>query len=530
MEILIIDDQPDVVEGIIIGVNWNILGIKATHKAHDIFTAQRIIQSHNISIMLCDIEMPLGNGLELYEWVIDNSYQIKCIFLTAHSDFAYAQQAVKLQGFDYLVQTVTYQQIEEAIQRAIDKIKTERVLNEYYQYGVMLKKRENLSIGSMMRDYLLQYNNDVEKNIQLLAMMSFEIRANTMCGSFLVQTLAQIGQKRWDNDLFLYALNNILNELLAEHIQQMVIVPINKHFNYLLYIPTQECQKTTINRILHDFIDLGSQYLGHSFAVYEGKPDTFTQQPKMLSSILALAQDNVAGSSKFFTNKELESKKFGYNPPDFAKWETLAEEGGCNAIQAEAIEYIDTLVRKGTMSSIVLRHFHQDLIFWFFSVLKKHGIKAHTVFSQDKNNKYNYEALMSSYTSVERMKNLITFITHYLKDIGDKTEEQGDRIEEVVDYIHQNIQRNITRKDLAEEVYLNPEYLSRLFKKEKGCTLSEFILHEKMSVAKSLLESTNFSISIIASKVGYSNFSHFAQCFKKELGISPSEFRQKKSL
>ncbi|MEG2404278.1 MAG: AraC family transcriptional regulator, partial [Oscillospiraceae bacterium] len=122
---------------------------------------------------------------------------------------------------------------------------------------------------------------------------------------------------------------------------------------------------------------------------------------------------------------------------------------------------------------------------------------------------------------------LIVFTTSYLKELSGQNDNQGDRIEEIVEYIHQNIQKNITRKDLADAVYLNPEYLSRLFKKEKGCTLSEFILKEKMNIAKSLLETTGFSVSIIASKVGYSNFSHFAQCFKKGFGVSPSEFRQK---
>jgi two-component system response regulator YesN len=99
-------------------------------------------------------------------------------------------------------------------------------------------------------------------------------------------------------------------------------------------------------------------------------------------------------------------------------------------------------------------------------------------------------------------------------------------MDEILNYIHKNIQKNITRKDVAEAVYLNPEYLSRLFRKEKGMKLSDYILQEKMNIAKLMLETTDFSVSIIASKVGYSNFSHFAQSFKRLFGVSPSEIKQ----
>jgi two-component system response regulator YesN len=115
---------------------------------------------------------------------------------------------------------------------------------------------------------------------------------------------------------------------------------------------------------------------------------------------------------------------------------------------------------------------------------------------------------------------------NYLKGMDNQENFNESRMDEILDYIHKNIQKNITRKDIAEAVYLNPEYLSRLFKKEKGIKLSDYIQQEKMNIANHLLRTTNFSVSIVASKVGYSNFSHFAQSFKRVFGISPSEIKQ----
>ena len=64
---------------------------------------------------------------------------------------------------------------------------------------------------------------------------------------------------------------------------------------------------------------------------------------------------------------------------------------------------------------------------------------------------------------------------------------------------------------------MNPEYLSRLFKKVKGISLSDYIVQEKLKIAISLLEGTNLPVSVIATNIGYTNFSYFTQVFKKSL-------------
>lgn len=98
----------------------------------------------------------------------------------------------------------------------------------------------------------------------------------------------------------------------------------------------------------------------------------------------------------------------------------------------------------------------------------------------------------------------------------------------MVNFIQKNIHQNVTRTEIAHQVYMNPEYLSRLFKKVKGISLSDYIVQEKLKIAISLLEGTNLPVSVIATNIGYTNFSYFTQVFKKVYGISPSEYRQKK--
>ena len=73
---------------------------------------------------------------------------------------------------------------------------------------------------------------------------------------------------------------------------------------------------------------------------------------------------------------------------------------------------------------------------------------------------------------------------------------------------------------------MNPDYLSRLFKNEKGISLKEYIIQQKMQSAQVLLRTTSLPVSIIASKLGYDNFSHFSQAYRKKMGISPTDERK----
>lgn len=100
-----------------------------------------------------------------------------------------------------------------------------------------------------------------------------------------------------------------------------------------------------------------------------------------------------------------------------------------------------------------------------------------------------------------------------------------------VDYILNNIgDCNLTVSDIANHVYLNPIYLNRIFKKEKGTNISQWITRERMELASTLLLSTDKSANDIAYQVGYHNYPYFSTVFKKYFGTTPSQYvKDKKS-
>lgn len=113
----------------------------------------------------------------------------------------------------------------------------------------------------------------------------------------------------------------------------------------------------------------------------------------------------------------------------------------------------------------------------------------------------------------KRMKNLRT------KKICSK------HVAQCIDYIYDHLHTRITVKTLADFVHLNPSYLSRLFKKEVGYSVSNFIQTKKIETAKNMLVYSEFSPAQIASILAFPSQSYFTEIFKKHTGLTPSKYR-----
>ncbi len=97
-------------------------------------------------------------------------------------------------------------------------------------------------------------------------------------------------------------------------------------------------------------------------------------------------------------------------------------------------------------------------------------------------------------------------------------------------YINQNYSRDLSVEMLASLVYLTPDYLSRLFKKSTGKSLSQYIRQVRMEQASELLRTTRRKVIDIGTSVGYANYSYFCQSFREYFGRSPEKYRQEESL
>lgn len=97
----------------------------------------------------------------------------------------------------------------------------------------------------------------------------------------------------------------------------------------------------------------------------------------------------------------------------------------------------------------------------------------------------------------------------------------------LIDYIYNNIHTRITHVELAKFVDLNPCYLSKLFKKEMGLTISEYIQRKKIEVAQNMLKYSQYSASEISSILAFPTQSYFTEVFKKYVGMTPKKYCEK---
>lgn len=96
-----------------------------------------------------------------------------------------------------------------------------------------------------------------------------------------------------------------------------------------------------------------------------------------------------------------------------------------------------------------------------------------------------------------------------------------------MDYIYDHLNSRITIECLADYTGLSPSYLSRLFKKELGVAISDYINEKKIEKSQHLLKYSDYSLIEIANYLAFSSQSHFIQVFKKAVGLTPKKYRDK---
>lgn len=105
-------------------------------------------------------------------------------------------------------------------------------------------------------------------------------------------------------------------------------------------------------------------------------------------------------------------------------------------------------------------------------------------------------------------------------------EEYSYLIRNVINYIDQHLASDLTLSVLSEEFQKNPSYLSNAFKKEVGETLTGYINKQRMHAAIRYFNTTQMSVADVAQSVGILDFGYFSKLFKKQVGVSPREYKK----
>lgn len=106
-------------------------------------------------------------------------------------------------------------------------------------------------------------------------------------------------------------------------------------------------------------------------------------------------------------------------------------------------------------------------------------------------------------------------------------QKYGPIVNKVLEYILTNLNQEFSLKDIADYCRLTPTYLSSVFKKETGCSVMSFVTAKKIRYACALLSDTQMQIQEVARHSGYHDISYFTRVFRRETGITPTEYRRR---
>ncbi len=117
------------------------------------------------------------------------------------------------------------------------------------------------------------------------------------------------------------------------------------------------------------------------------------------------------------------------------------------------------------------------------------------------------------------------FYTQCQSDFEDISYQYNQQVDQILDYINQNIDHPITIEHLSKQFFLSESYICRIFKATTGTTINKYLIARRISIAKSLLVE-GINVSDACERCGFNDYSNFLKAFTKTVGISPKKYAQ----
>lgn len=299
-----------------------------------------------------------------------------------------------------------------------------------------------------------------------------------------------------------------------------------KEFAGLVFISDEWLSSGTERNgiILKDAIlqQFKTERLYEKIGICIGEVCTGREVQSMVDKLRQFAWNNVCSRRQILDIINMPKNSEAIGMPDMTLWKAYIDNGKTVELQDIIRKWLWGKDNEAKLNRRALQMLQYDLEQLFYSTLQENGIQAHQ-FLYDRENGCNRVTAIGSLEEMDAwIEETMGAVSRIMQDVSNLS---GIR-EQTIYYIQTHLDEELNRIKVASALYLNPDYLDRRFKKEMGCSVNRYILREQVNMAKGLLLNPKISVCEIASRCGYENMSNFSAMFKREVGISPNEYRK----
>lgn len=534
LSLLIVDDEPGVVDTIAYTIDWEKLDILTVHKAYSAKEAASILAEHAVDILIADIYMPGMSGIELAAYVHHHHKHIRCVLLSGHAEFEYAQQAMQYGVSGYLLKPAADEEIVEVVGKLAGQIREEwqevvsrsRVVNTLKESLPMLKDK--------LLNELLSGKTGEHTLLNLLELYELPFRFGDPICMMLIrmeESLPEYNQR----DFFLleYAILNIASEMFNDDYDLWSCKDENGHLVLLAREkgghPPEQGERDREDRRKFDLLAQQLQrnigvYLKRVVSIIVSKWGIFPGDSGLLyRQIIGQIRNRLANESGCFLPGDL-LEEIAVHQPLQQLYETPSLPHLLDSRQWE--EYrakLDTVIRlmKGmsNLSEEHVREAYTVISGSFYYYAHRHNRLLSDLAGGS-------AVLERAVRSVQQLSEWAGYMLDKIQG-SDQAEQRSSKEKltmRIKDYVARNL-GSASLQTIADAVYLHPVYLSRLYKAETGEGISEYIHKQRMTKAAQLLQSPSTKIYEISESLGYKNAAYFSKVFREQYGMTPQEFR-----
>ena len=536
MKVFWVEDEYIVREGIKNNIDWEKNGYDFCGEASDGELAFPMISEKRPDIVITDIRMPFMDGIELSRMIKEEYPEIKIIILSGHEEFEYAKAAIQIGVEEYLLKPINGDELLQVVNRVAQKIKEENESRETLQEG---EGDENFEYAKRQ---LLSSLIDDNASLSDAMEQGKKIHLNLMAQCYNIMMLKlQRKNKEQGFSQRILELYKTMEDTLKEQDGQSIMFDRAPEGKVILFMGSGEEEiRRNMDVFAGQFREILPEYEDVTYFGSVGVPvmrlrelgESYEAASHGFSYRFLTEPNQIVDNHTVFDQTRNE-KKFSCSIGsvdiqnlDKQKIESFLKGGEMDEIHFFVEEYMKNTGDAGKNSMIFRQYIVMDMFF-----------AASHFLTQITDGR---EQLGEPFESPEQMQKIVSDLEAtvvYIKELFTKvmqvrdaqtTEHNSDVVENAKKYISENYHdEELTLNTVAHEVNVSPNHLSAMFSQKTGQTFVKYLTDVRMHRAKELLKCTSKRSNEICEEVGYRDPHYFSHLFKKNVGCSPIQYRER---